>query len=307
MRNPLKAVGQRVTSIGKRTKTGFLNALGLAPFEGDKTELRMLAVEDEEIEPISRFAIEIGLPVISIASEEIPSGEVLPSEESFVSSARLTNEERGRLLRVEERVRDLINRFQDYRQFQDEVAVDIKALHNSVDSLERMLEDMKDLRDGYTTVEKNLHELSALYDLISTQFNPFIDSTPSQGLFPENGEGELSERVLKVSEATRSPTEEKISEVYLLEWLGFLGTKIEIKQIPTLLKHYEENHVISQGLKEKSLRFLRSLRTTGMKPASRNDWRLSVEDQIRSMEYLQWIRGEAVRNQEERGDSREAK
>ena len=166
---------------------------------------------------------------------------------------------------------------------------------------------MKDLREGYTTVEKNLHELSALYDLISTQFNPFIDSTPSQGLFPENGEGELSERVLKVSEATRSPTEEKISEVYLLEWLGFLGTKIEIKQIPTLLKHYEENHVISQGLKEKSLRFLRSLRTTGMKPASRNDWRLSVEDQIRSMEYLQWIRGEAVRNQEERGDSREAK
>ena len=146
MRNPLKALGQRITALGRKAYGKVIEGLRLAPFEGDKTDLHVLDEIKDEIEPVSRFAIEIGLPNIVVASEDIPSGDVLPAEEeSFVSSTRLTNEERGRLLRVEEKVKDLIRRFQDYRQFQDSVKVDIKTLNNSLEHLERVLDDMNDL------------------------------------------------------------------------------------------------------------------------------------------------------------------
>jgi len=291
MRNPLKALGQGIASLGKKTHGKVAEGLGLAPFEGDKTDLRVLDDVRTEIEPISRFPIEIGLPTITVASEEIPSGDVLPAEESFVPSTRLTTEERGRLLRLEEKVKDLIKRFQDYRQFQDSVRVDIKALNNSMEHLERVLEDMKDLRDGYSSVEKNLHELSALYDLISTQYNPFVDSAPHLTGLPRGMNGEKGLMEPLGAEFGMGTTEEIVSESHLLEWLSFLLTRIEAKQIPALLKNYEENGVISNSLRGKTLKFLRAIRPMGVKPATKNDWRLSVEDQICSIDFINKIKG----------------
>lgn len=299
MRNPLKALGQRITALGRKAYGKIIEGLGLTPFEGDKRDLHVLDEIKGEIEPVSRFAIEIGLPNIVVASEEIPSGNVLPAEEeTFVSSTRLTNEERGRLLRVEEKVKDLIRRFQDYRQFQDSVKIDIKTLNNSLEHLERVLDDMKDLRDGYSSVEKNLHELSALYDLISTQYNPFVDSTPQASLFPGAMNGDVGG-----GETEEGASGAYVSEVCLLEWLAFLVTRIEAKQVPLLLKQYEENDVISSALRIKALKFLRSIKPSGVKPATTNDWRLSVEDQICSMEYINKIRGIQVGRWDDCGTS----
>ena len=300
----MKALAQGITAFGRKTYGKVIEDLGLAPFEGDKTDIHVLDEIQSDIEPISRFAIEIGLPIITVASEEIPSGDVLPAEEeSFASSTRLTNEERGRLLRVEEKVKDLIRRFQDYRQFQDSVKVDIKALNNTMEHLERVLDDMKDLRDGYSSVEKNLHELSALYDLISTQYNPFVDSTPQAGLFPGATNGGVGGSDVGRGENDENGPGECVSDVCLLEWLAFLVTRIEAKQVPLLLKHYEENDVISNALRIKALKFLRSLKPSGVRPATTNDWRLSVEDQIRSVEYINNIKGIPVSTRDDYGTS----
>ena len=276
MNSPLRTLAKYFSSAARSIREKIVDALGLTPFEGDKTDLSLLEEPSTEIEPISEFPVEIGLPIIRIASEEVPSGEVL-STEDFSISSRLTNEERGRLLRLEERVKDLIKRFQDYKRFEDSVKVDIKELHDSIGNIERMLMDLNELREGYSAVENNLHELAALYDLISTQFNPFIDSAPLSS-------GDLTER-----EVSKDTEREVISEIPLLQWLAFLESKIGKEQIPKLLEHYERSETISKALKEKALSFLESTLASTREPEVKNNWRLSVDDQIKSLEYIKRI------------------
>ena len=286
MKNPFEAVSLSARSFGQSLRRSLFRSGS----EEERKPVKFSSSQPLEIKPVSLVSIEVGLPDIVVSSEDIPSGDILPMGDSYASMGRLTNEERGQILWLKERVRELSMRLQDYLQFQNSVKVDIKALNDNVEHLERVIDDMKDLRDGYSSVEKNLHELSALYDLISTQFNPFIDSAPAAALSVAGSAGGVpGDGALGLLEGNGG--EPKISEIDLLQWISFLVTRIEAKQLPYLLKNYEENGVISTELRSKTLKFLKSIKPAGIKPQTRNDWRLSVEDQITSLELLTKARG----------------
>ncbi len=302
MKDRLKELVEKVTAFLRSLRRTIQSSLGIDPLEEilkeeEKWRREPIGYQSSEdldfegMEALSSFSVAIGLPSISHSNEDIPSGEVLPSDDYLVSSNRL--EDRGRLYRIEDRITDLNKRLQNYKRFEDKVSIDLQELHDTVNNMNRMVVEITRLRDGYTSVEKNLHNLSSLYDLISSQFNPFVDSEPIiEEMSDPSGdtEGVLAKETevenIFVQADGRGGYLEENPEIILLKWLAFLKTKVEIRQIPVLLKHYEETEVITREMGEKALRFLKSIKPTGVEPESRNDWRLSVEDQITSLDFV---------------------
>jgi len=53
--------------------------------------------------------------------------------------------------------------------------MDMSDMMQKLASMESNMGDIMDVREGLSTMERTMRELSSLYDLISAQFNPFIE------------------------------------------------------------------------------------------------------------------------------------
>ncbi len=96
----------------------------------------------------------------------------------------------------------------------------LERMENNYNALS---DEISELREHVNEVETNIHELTALYDAISAQYNPFIDLTPQErrvigggALVEEESEGEVieeeltpeGEEVIVESELKEAPGEE---------------------------------------------------------------------------------------------------
>ena len=225
-----------------------------------------------EFRGFSESTVKIGFPEIKIASR-LPLIEGLSG--SQVITGGLSPADQARLASMEKKLDEIMQRTKELLDYKEISQVELRELADSVAQMERTVEEMEDIRQGYSSVERNLRELAALYDLISAQFNPFIDFSKEETM-----------HTIEEKKEARAPV---TKDSYILEWLNFLVGKVGSSGIPKLMDYYLEVGWITPEISERVERYLKGLKSKGS--GKEGDWRLSVEDQSRSLEFIRKFTG----------------
>jgi len=258
-----------------------------------------------------------------------------------------------RLDSVERNLNEVVNRLNTLDKFTENVKIEIDKVHDSIQNL-----------------EGTMRELTSLYDLISSQVNPFIDSELASGagektesplpafeslfevekppepetpkeeepVFPEEGpveevplktiEAEKPKRIVRLTEVGTDP----LCWVALFRWIEFMLERVSREQMPTLLTYYVRIGWISENIKRLVLDKLKGIKPTSREviagtmdahraqsgdvvmayqkdtlpkdekaasaPAAEDDWRLSIEDHLKSLMFIEKIRGAEINKTE---------
>ena len=183
------------------------------------------------VKAISGFELEIGLPkIVAIPpkSVEIPSSTSNGYSDRRPVMSRIDNK---KLNILEDQLKEILKTLKSMTDFNESVKIEIQEITESISHMERSIGELDDIREGYSSVEKNLRELSVLYDLVSAQFNPFIDTEFLDENIPKGGLSVLAEK-----------TDDKtfLNDYWTLKWIEYLGEKTKQNQIPNLLSYYKK-------------------------------------------------------------------
>jgi len=256
-----------------------------------------------------------------------------------------------RLDNVERTLNDVVNRLNSLDKFTESVKGDIKTVKESISSM-----------------ESTMRELTSLYDLISSQINPFIDIDIAKGkeeektqeevvqaeldaIF-EKPEGQTSEELpeempvdttlpteiqpppqqVQVSQLAPLPRVARLTEigadpmcwVALLRWIEFLLERVKRDQLSSLLSHYVKIGWISDGIRSQIISEIRgikptptmvsgleaskttkdgdvvmayqkeTLRTEEAQIRAEDDWKLTIDDHLKSLIFIERIRGTEI-------------
>ncbi len=132
-----------------------------------------------------RFEIRIGQPTVTgveADGEDMPVVE--PLSDKDVRAAGIPKEMRERLRALEHQMKEINEKLDALKNSLDNMEGRVTNLDTALDKQSALLGEMEDVRDGFVKVEATVNELSAIYDLVSAQINPFID----MGGYPRAGE-----------------------------------------------------------------------------------------------------------------------
>lgn len=246
------------------------------------------------IKAISGFELEVGIPkIVAIPpkpiSIDIEQKEIVKEYKPMVSKL-----DSNRLARIEEQIKEIMNTLKSMSEFNESVKIEIQEITESISHMERSIGELDDIREGYSSVEKNLRELSVLYDLVSAQFNPFIDTE----LLDENiQKGGLSALVEKEQDKTF------LNEYWTLKWIEFLSEKTKQSQIPNLLAYYKKIGWIDDEIENKVLTYLSGSKSEIIEGLEDEEviveededaWKLSIDDHSKSLIFIEKIKGKKV-------------
>lgn len=256
-----------------------------------------------------------------------------------------------RLDNVERTLNDVVNRLNSLDKFTESVKGDIKTVKESISSM-----------------ESTMRELTSLYDLISSQINPFIDIDIAKGkedvktqdevvqaeldaIF-EKPESQTSEELpeemqidtgippavqaqpqqIQISQLAPPPRVARLTEigadpmcwVALLRWIEFLLERVKRDQLSSLLSHYVKIGWISEGIRSQIISEIRgikptptmvsgleaskttkdgdvvmayqkeTLRTEETQIRAEDDWKLTIDDHLKSLIFIERIRGTEI-------------
>ncbi|MCK4614156.1 MAG: hypothetical protein KAU14_05065 [Thermoplasmata archaeon] len=250
-------------SLQKRLKS-IKDRLGLGELE-EEDILRPLDIEGTK--GFSDFTLRVDLPTISII-QGMPLAEANMPVVGGLAPADL-----ARLGSIERKLDDIGKRIRKLTDFGESNRIELEQHSESIAYIEGKVSEMDRIMEEYSSVEKNHRELAVLYDLISAQCNPFIElSYPGIALNPG---GENNSR--KEGEDTGT---------LLLDWMKFLLQRIPHANIPKLMDYYQEIGLIDNGLIERVGTYLKGLKLEEGKAAKEGDWRLTPDDQARSMGFI---------------------
>jgi archaellum component FlaD/FlaE len=158
--------------------------------------------------------------------------------------------------------------------------------------MEIAINDVEDIKEEYSNMEKSLRELSALYDLLSSYTNPFIENIDLPKRTGAGGEAEDKETEGKegsVDEDIEFEFEELSSDInpfvddmdtkkrskkgeiedmikgepavdinkdfWMLKWAKYISAKVRPSQFHKLLDYYRELGWINKDIEEKMLTY----------------------------------------------------
>jgi len=248
---------------------------------------------------ISSLEIEVGFPKISTSVANMPDLiETSAGETGATAVARgLTPTERKRIRNIENNMRRIAADLKMVREYRQNTFSEIRDLFDSLKDLERRLEAMENSAGspllGY---EKNLQDLSALYELLTAQFNPFISTDP----------GEVRDGMLHVMDETTGEKERGLTaDFWTVKWLDFLVQRMDKRSAIRLLQYYRNLGWLDDHVHAKAIELLGMAAVSpDVKRGNAEGWQLSSEDQTTSMKYIARIRGIEldVRDPEIRGN-----
>ena len=82
----------------------------------------------------------------------------------------------------------------------NDISSKLEMMENNYSTFTDTIEELREKIEG---IEANMHELTALYDALSAQYNPFIELTPEEKKMPateEESQGEIIEETLNENE-----------------------------------------------------------------------------------------------------------
>ncbi len=244
------------------------------------------------------------------------------------------------------------------------------------DTSERYRLEINEIKESITRIESKLHELTALYDAISAQFNPFIDvefkkeSAISEVSTPEKLGEELSEAMIldkvacpkcgelipedakvcpkcgapmQISEDSQSgkpenppstpvespsypssavgqtlpqmnvmpgtqqkfgPLLQKIGSDYrssllAMRWIEYLLERVDLADLPQVLDYYRKINWISNEVKADILWKIKGIKIEKkiQKSDAKDGWRLSINDHLKTLMFIEMLRGTQIDKQ----------
>jgi archaellum component FlaD/FlaE len=167
---------------------------------------------------------------------------------------------------------------------------DLAEIKESVSRMEIAVNDVEDIKEEYSNMEKSLRELSALYDLLSSYTNPFIeniDLPKRSGAASEPEEKEAAKNASSEDEDIAMEFEELSSDInpfvddmdtkkgsrkkedliqgepavdinrdfWMLKWAKYISAKVRPSQVHKLLDYYRELGWIDKDIEEKMLTY----------------------------------------------------
>lgn len=251
------------------------------------------------IKAISGFELEIGLPkIIANPPQPIPLNIDSPKEIRREYRPMFSKIDDKKLSRIEEQIKEILQTLKSMKDFNESVKIEIQEITESIGHMERSIGELDDIREGYSSVEKNLRELSVLYDLVSAQFNPFIDTELLEETIPQSG---LSSLIVKEEDKTY------INDLWTLKWIEFLNEKTKQNQIPNLLSYYKKIGWIDDEIENKVLTYLSGSKTELIEGLEEDEvlveeedeeaWKLSIDEHTKSLVFIERIKGKKLDEQ----------
>jgi archaellum component FlaC len=328
--------------IGRRGKKGKKGeekspSETAAPMEGTAGETTEDKVEERTIE------VETGLPTLTIdaaqaqaiqqGTQETAPEQIEPPQETPVldeikkdfpttpeGESKKTVREKVSSRRIDE-IENMLKEIRERMNQVDAVASgvrnEIEEIRESVIQMEGSIARVDEIRDGFSTVERSLRELSALYDLVSSQINPFIKADISGGDTTQKRIAEGSTLFGKELSGGGRGGGEYIysypSEVWVLKWTEYLLEQMDENDIKTLLDYYKQINWVDDTIASKVLAYIAATRvepsTVDIKKRKKisdrddvvvkpdgtteraSELKLTADEHLRSLMFIERIRG----------------
>ena len=288
-------------------------------------DVEFVLEEDEEKESVSsgdveRYEVKVGPPVISgrkvnatytpgsdeekRSSQDSGGGDQKPiktgAEGGFSSSVSPHH-----LYKMEDELRRTRDVVEDLRHTVSVLESEVKDLKGDMDRATYLLRSFEGLKSTMKDVESTVSELSGLYDLISSEINPFVDIPPikqRKNIHGEEADVEETEkaafRELSDIFGDDEETEEAIwdkmyleSEEWVLRWTKFLIDKVGKEGLEKILDYYMELEWIDQDLKGRVLEVAKGTPTRRKEGKRKTSWKMDAEDHVKSLDYIRKIKG----------------
>lgn len=228
-------------------------------------------------------------PKITATEEKTPttrrreeSAPVPPRGYSSVSSELL--------YRYDKEISELKQENSDLKKRVRAMERELKSLRDEFDRISNLIEDLSVIKSEMKDMVDIVEELSSLYDLISADINPFIETRP---LKDRNGEvnGEEGEGLVEVIDEEEDIERDEL----ILQWVTFLTKKVGKGALPKVISHYLKLGWIDEELSERALQIAQGL-PGKMKPNPEGSvsWQMDPEDHRRSLEYIKRIKEIAI-------------
>jgi len=152
---------------------------------------------------------------------------------------------------------------------------EIEELKRRLDDTQEALTSIKEVGDKMGGLEDKMGELSSIYEAFISKYTPLE---------------EIRKPLLEVEEGD---LEDVKQSVILLGWAEYLLEKLSRKNIVRLLDYYRGVGWIDDELYERTLSALFGVESP---PGTENieNWRLSVEDHVKSLLFLSTIKGKEI-------------
>ena len=206
--------------------------------------------------------------------------------------------------------------------FETSIGLAVQEIKEAIAKMETTRLELDEMRKGYAAVEKTMHELAALYDLISASVNPFIDSEDEQKTISTK----VMKRTLGMTETGAStpipvmpypmqePGKKKDAasrvddysiDTWTVKWAEFLLERIPKSKIPALLDHYIEIGWLDDEIKARAEETIKGISEIDLgiqvpegEPGEGEDgkmrldwWKLPIDDHVKSLQFIEKIRG----------------
>ncbi len=210
----------------------------------------------------------------------------------------------------------------------NDVLARIEHLENNYNLVSDSVEEIK---ENVNNLETNMHELTALYDALSAQYNPFIELKPneieSEKMSVENGMEEtsvetnvdnlgdeeeidmeepseminLDEEIPEQEVAQKNKIEyllpsipdNSLSNMMAIKWTEFMLEKVGPKNIGKLLEYYRSMHWISDAVVHKIMHQVMGLITEDFS-SEYDTWKMDTDDHMKSLVFIEKIKGGEV-------------
>ena len=235
-----------------------------------------------------KYEISVGTPTLS-GEGTTGEGGILQT----VLKTRVTGDlkpalKEARLKKVEKTITEMQMKVQNLEENTGVMRTDLAEIKESVSRMEIAVNDVEDIKEEYNNMEKSLRELSALYDLLSSYTNPFIENIdlPSRSgagneagdkASDEKGEDsdfefeELSsdinpfvddmdtKRTSKKEGKDHMVKGEPVMDInkdfWMLKWAKYISIKVRPSQVHKLLDYYRDIGWINKDIEEKMLTY----------------------------------------------------
>ncbi len=266
--------------------------------------------ESQETEPpeeeMEKYEIRHGMPDV-----EGETAENLRQKRNQMEERPLPEDRRPADPVNSKLVKDLKDQISEFSDKVDEFSEELNDIDEEVSLLITRMDRLEKREVDQEKMEEKLKELSALYDLLSTDVSPFMEmdqltekeSDSTEG--SEEPEEDSEER--QVKEEPEEVSDEDVSNIEkydmeaMIDWMDFLYQKTG-GNIEDALSYYQELGWIDESLKKNILSYSEGIKTESLEEedkiigedgsveSSKGDWKLSPQDHKESLRYIQSIK-----------------
>ncbi len=268
---------------------------------------------------VNKYELNFGMPEISgeiVEEDETKDKDIddmdiddMGIEEEQVETDDISvNEEKISLNSTDkELINQLIDRITNISQVINKFSIELNEMDEELSSLFSRVEVLENRDINYDLIQNKLQELSAIYDLLSSDVNPFMElEKESKSDFRDHkGSG-----VVKNRDSIEDPKNfirpknpnERYNMNAMIDWIDFLQTKTR-GNIEEALDYYRELKWISKDLKNNIMTFKKGLKLDnnnghgdtivkedGDIEREKGDWKLSPQDHKKSLRYIEDIK-----------------